>query len=538
MAKADKSAFAVRCFPFRIYQRSAVLLPAGIKMERGISMRYIVTGEQMRKADSYTIEQMGVPSLVLMERAALQVVRVMEQEQINCSRALVVCGSGNNGGDGFAVARLLFLKGCRVDVLFAGNPDNASEENKRQRLIAENYGVSVRNTLEPKEYSVIIDAVFGTGLKRDVSGHYRNMIETLNGMCAAKVSVDIPSGISDTTGAVMGCAFRADLTVCLAFQKLGTILFPGAGYAGKCVTADIGIDRSALPEGPKIYTYQPEDCQKLLPQRPEHSHKGTYGKVLMIAGSCGMAGAAYLNAKAAYCIGAGLVRIYTPEENREILQQLLPEAVITTYRGFDKAQVKELIDWADVVAIGSGLGKSECSERIFTYTMQYTKLPCVIDGDGLSLLAEDLSVLEHKKQIILTPHMKEMSRLLQCSVKQLQENRLLLLKQFTEDYPVVCALKDTRTLVAERDGGLYVNTTGNAAMAKAGAGDVLTGMVSGLLAQGMEQKKACETAVFLHGLCGDCAKAGKGSYSVLASDIIEALGNVLRQPEGIKHENL
>lgn len=432
-------------------------------------MKYILTGEQMRYADRYTIEQMGVPSLVLMERAALQVVHTLETEQIDCSNVLVVCGSGNNGGDGLAIARMLAQKECNVDIWYVGNYDSASEENQKQYVIAQNYGVSVRNTFEEKEYSVIIDAIFGTGLKREVTGVYKEAIETLNQLKAKKVAVDIPSGISDTTGKVWGVAFRADITVCLAFEKLGTELFPGAEYAGKKVLADIGIDKNALPCKQKIYTYTWEDGKKLLPKRPENSHKGTFGRVLMIVGSSGMAGAAYLSAKAAYCIGAGLVRIYAPEENRVILQQLLPEAIISTYSEFDKNRLKELLDWADVIAIGPGLGQSELSEHVFTYTMQYAKKPCVIDGDGLTILSEDLAELEYKKQIILTPHMKEMSRLLQCEVKDIVENRLELLNEFTRDYQVVCALKDSRTFVASDDDDIYLNTTGNAAMAKGGS---------------------------------------------------------------------
>lgn len=494
-------------------------------------MKYIVTGDQMRYADNYTIEKMGVPSLVLMERAALQVVQTMEDEKVDCSRPLVVCGSGNNGGDGLVIARLLLLKGYDVDVWYLGNLETASEENRTQYGIAERYGVSIRNTFEEKEYSVIIDCIFGTGLKREITGHYREAIELLNEKNAVKVAVDIPSGISDTTGKIWGCAFQADITVCLAFEKLGTVLFPGTEYAGKRKVVDIGIDKSALPKKQKIYTYSWTDGKKLLPKRRENSHKGTYGKVLMIVGSNGMAGAAYLSAKAAYSVGAGLIRIYTPEENRAVLQQLLPEAIITSYNTFDRTQLKELLDWADVVAIGSGLGTSEMSEKIFTYTMQYAKMPCVIDGDGITILAEDLAELEYKKQVILTPHVKEMSRLLQCEVKEVIENRIELLKNFTRDYPVVCALKDARTFVAADEEDMYLNTTGNSAMAKAGSGDVLTGIVTGLLAHGMERKAACETAVFLHGLCGDYAKSQKGSYSVLASDLIDAISQVLRRLE-------
>ena len=351
----------------------------------------------------------------------------------------------------------------------------------------------------------------------------------MNTCKGTKVSVDIPSGISDTTGKVWGTAFRADLTVCLAYEKVGTVLYPGAEYAGKRLVKDIGIHIKNGLEKERIYTYEKEDLRTLLPERRPDANKGTYGKVLMITGSKGMAGAAYLSAKAAYSVGAGLVQIYTDEANRIVLQQLLPEAIITTYTEFDKVKLKELFDWADVVSIGSGLGMSEVSEKIVTYAMQYAKSPCVIDGDGLNILSEDLTLLEHKKNVILTPHMKEMSRLMQCTVEELKKSPVRSLQEFVEDYPVVCAMKDARTVVASDEEGIFVNTAGNAAMAKAGSGDVLAGIITGLLTQGMGLRLACETGVFLHGLCGDKAKEHKGNYSVLASDLIDVLGEVLKE---------
>lgn len=498
-------------------------------------MRILLTGEQMKDADAYTIQKMKVPSMVLMERAALAVMDVLEEEHVDMTRPLIVCGSGNNGGDGLAVARLLHLKGYLPKVWYLGNPEHASEENRLQLEIAENYGILVRNTLEESEYSVIIDTIFGTGLKRDVEGKYKEAMECLNTYQCAKVSVDIPSGISDTTGKVRGTAFRADLTVCLAYEKLGTVLYPGAKYAGKRIVKDIGIRVRRGLEEEQIYTYEKEDLCTLLPERRPDANKGTYGKVLMITGSKGMAGAAYLSAKAAYSVGAGLVQIYTDETNRIVLQQLLPEAIITTYTEFDKEKLKELFDWADVISIGSGLGRSETAEKVVTYAMQYAKSPCVIDGDGLNILSEELTLLEHKKNVILTPHMKEMSRLMQCTVEELKESPIRSLQEFVEDYPVVCAMKDARTIVASDEEGIFVNTTGNTAMAKAGSGDVLAGIITGLLTQRMSLRSACETGVFLHGLCGDAAKEHKGSYSVLASDLIDALGEVLK---GVCNEDL
>ncbi|WP_461816061.1 NAD(P)H-hydrate dehydratase [Faecalimonas sp.] len=494
-------------------------------------MRYVITGKQMKYADHYTIEEMKVPSCVLMERAALKVVEILENEKIDCSNTLIVCGSGNNGGDGLAIARLLHLKGMHVDICYIGNKENASEENKLQYTIAENYGISIRTSISPKEYSVIIDALLGIGLKREITGKYLEVIEQLNLMNGTKVAIDIPTGVCDTTGNIKGCAFNADITVCFAFEKIGMLFGKGRFCVGKTYIVDIGIMPESLPDESKLYTYDKDDTAISIPKRELNGNKGTFGKVLIIAGSKGMAGAAYFNAKAAYLAGAGLVQIYTHEDNRMILQQLLPEAIVSTYETFDKKELKSLIDWSDVLLIGSGLGKSELSEKIFIYTMHYAKVPRVIDGDGLTLLSENLSVLVDGKQVILTPHLKEMSRLLQCTVNEIQENRVETIKKFVASYPVVCAMKDARTLVAGGDKDIYVNTTGNQSMAKAGAGDILAGIIVGFLAQRMDCRKACETAVYVHGLCGDYAKDEMGSYSVLANDLLDKIGYVMKKLE-------
>ena len=492
-------------------------------------MRYLLTGQQMKDADGYTIHKIGVPSMVLMERAALKVVETIKETKTNCREVLVVCGTGNNGGDGFAIARLLHLEGHKVTVWALGSLEKASEENRTQRMIAENYGIEIRNTFVEKEYSVIIDAVFGTGLAREIKGSYKEAIEKLNSLCGVKIAVDIPSGISDTTGEIFGIAFQADHTVCLAYEKLGVCLFPGSSYAGKRHVKDIGISKESLPNEKMVYTYEREDLKDLLPKRREDSHKGSYGKVLMITGSKGMSGAAYLSAKAAYAAGSGLIMIYTHEDNRVILQQQLPEAIIKTYTQFEEEQIKDLLDWADVIEIGSGFSLSTTSEKIFDFVIKNIKVPCVIDGDGLTLLSQRMEQLKNKKQIILTPHMKEMTRLLQCSMQQLFENRKQMLESFVEEYPVVCALKDARTFVAQNNENMYLNLTGNAAMSKAGSGDVLAGIITGFLAQKMNEKDACELGVFLHGLSGDMAKEKKGPYSVFASDLINEISSVINQ---------
>lgn len=492
-------------------------------------MIYLPTGEQMRRADLYTIEEIGVPSMVLMERAALEVVRCMEEEQLDFRKVLVICGSGNNGGDGYAIARLLHLKGHDVTIFFAGNSQKRSEENAQQAKIAAHYEIPVITNLDTEEYSVIIDALFGTGLKREVTGHYREILCSVNQMTGKKVAVDLPSGIHDTTGARMGIAFCADLTVAIAFPKRGLFLQEGNVCAGKILTGDIGISSETFSEGTVTFGYEKQDLFLGFPKRKKNSHKGSYGKVLMIAGSKGMSGAAYLSAKAAYAVGAGLVQIYTHEENRVILQQLLPEAIITTYDTFDSEQLEKLIQWADLIGIGCGLGKSDTAERVMQYTLKRALVPCVVDADGINILSKHMEWIEETNAlIVLTPHMKEMSRMLQCSVKELIEQRMEKLHAFVERYKVVCVLKDARTLVAKEHRNTYLNLSGNAAMAKAGSGDVLAGVIVGILAQQCEPYTSACLGVFLHGLAGDMARDKKGAYSVLASDLVAEISSVLK----------
>lgn len=492
-------------------------------------MIYLPTGEQMRRADLYTIEEIGVPSMVLMERAALEVVRCMEEEQLDFRRVLVICGSGNNGGDGYAIARLLHLKGHDVTIFFAGNSQKRSEENAQQAKIAAHYEIPVITNLDTEEYSVIIDALFGTGLKREVTGHYREILCSVNQMTGKKVAVDLPSGIHDTTGARMGIAFCADLTVAIAFPKRGLFLQEGNVCAGKILTGDIGISSETFSEGTVTFGYEKQDLFLGFPKRKKNSHKGSYGKVLMIAGSKGMSGAAYLSAKAAYAVGAGLVQIYTHEENRVILQQLLPEAIITTYDTFDSEQLEKLIQWADLIGIGCGLGKSDTAERVMQYTLKRALVPCVVDADGINILSKHMEWIEETNAlIVLTPHMKEMSRMLQCSVRELIEQRMEKLHAFVERYKVVCVLKDARTLVAKEHRNTYLNLSGNAAMAKAGSGDVLAGVIVGILAQQCEPYTSACLGVFLHGLAGDMARDKKGACSVLASDLVAEISSVLK----------
>lgn len=488
----------------------------------------------MKAADSYTIREKKIPSLILMERAARTFVETVMERKLDLSNVCVVCGSGNNGGDGFAIARLLLEKGGCVTAVMAGNPDHCTEETLRQMELFREAGGTVGNSFEEGEYSILIDAVFGAGLSRRVEGDYLACIEAMNRSGGVKLAVDVPSGVSTTTGEVATSAFRADLTVSFQCAKLGCVLYPGRDYAGEVTVTDIGVDTSVL-EGDReaAYALEEKDVKTMLPKRRPNSHKGDYGKALIIAGSRGMAGAAYLAALAAYRTGAGLVQIYTPEENRTILQTLLPEAIIRCYDFFDEKELLRLLNWADVVSIGSGLGTSDKSRRILQTTLENVQVPCVVDADGLNLLAEHsryLSRLPHD-HFVFTPHMKEMSRIVKKPVEELQRNRMEILTQFTGEARITCVLKDARTCICRQGEHPYVNLSGNAAMAKAGSGDVLAGVITGLIAQGMTCFDGAVLGVYLHGLAGEAAREEKGIYSVLARDLADAVGTVLKRLE-------
>lgn len=504
-------------------------------------MRYLPDGAWMQRADAHTIQTIGIPSEVLMERAALRTVEWMEHKHLAQGKILVVCGSGNNGGDGFAIARLLHQKQCKVIAVFVGRESSMSRECCLQARIARNLGISIVTELPEEEYNVIIDAVFGVGLSREVSGRYAEVIQALNARKGFKLAVDIPSGIDSKSGKVFGTAFRADATVTFQCEKSGTVLFPGAEYAGNVVTADIGIDTSIYETQPDVcFTLESGDVIRYLPSRRADSHKGTYGKVLMITGSKGMAGAAYLSAKAAYTCGAGLVQIYTHESNRTILQQLLPEAIISTY-GNDAAQdretTKSLLAWADVVCIGCGLGQDNTAEMLLETTLVNSSVPCVIDADGLNLLAKHMELLHQMKaEAVLTPHMKEMAGMIGCQVSELKEERFAKLQEFVEQYPVVCVLKDSRSMAASSGKRTFINTAGNCGMAKAGSGDVLAGVITALLAQKMSAYESAVGGVYVHAKGGDEALKMCGSYSMLARDLIEGIKNLLRKTEQAEGE--
>lgn len=500
----------------------------------GMAMKELVNSREMKQYDKNTIEYYGIPSAVLMERAALSVFDEIKNRFFNLhTRILVVCGAGNNGGDGFAAARLLRLFGYPVEILFPMDVSKMTAETKAQYEAVQKYKIPKISQLKENSYDVIVDALFGIGLTRDITGSLRELIEELNEQKAYKIAVDIPSGVSTDDGRIMGAAFSADLTVTFGFAKIGQLLYPGAEYCGELQVKDIGIDRNSfLNQTPMGNYLDYEGVRELLPVRNNYSNKGSYGKVLVVAGSPRMAGAAYFSAKAACYSGCGLVRILTAEENREILLSRLPEAIITTY-GADTCTadlLEECINWADAVLLGPGLGRTETSEFLVKNALKREEIPMVLDADALNILAEDMAVLGRNNSArVVTPHLGEMGRMISESVGDIQKNLLHTAAKFAEQYKVTCVLKDARTIISVPDGRFYVNITGNHGMATGGSGDVLAGLITGFLAQGLLTETAAVLACHLHGAAGDLAEKEKGACSMVASDILEQIPAALKR---------
>ncbi len=516
-------------------------------------MQILVNSREMKECDHNTITHFQMPSLVLMERAALGVWEEIKNRGLDCSKVLVACGLGNNGGDGLAVARLLHQAGAGVTILLDWKEERASEETKHQFEIVRKYGIPVTTELPRQDYTLVIDALFGIGLAREVTGRFREWLEALNECSGYKLAIDIPSGISGDNGQVLGCGFRADLTVTFAYAKTGLLLHPGLEYAGDVVVKDIGIDESSwLLKQPLAYAPERADLSR-LPERKPCSNKGTFGHVLVIAGKRNMSGAAFFSGKAAAVTGCGLVKIFTEDSNRVILQQQFPEAILETWsreelgtggisesRGREEAgadgfsvKLEKSLRWADAVVLGPGLGTEGTAGRIVKEALTMASVPVILDADALNLMAEDPKILEKASgKAIITPHLGEMGRLTGQKVQEIRQNITSIARNYAKEHNVICICKDARTVTALPEGRYYINTSGNQGMATAGAGDVLTGVLAGLIAQGMAMEEAAPLGVFLHGLAGDAIREETGCYGMLATDIIEGIRRVTRGPEG------
>ncbi len=497
-------------------------------------MKYLVTGKEMKLLDQNTSSHFKVPELVLMEQAAMHFVWELCDilEKRKAKKGIVFCGLGNNGADGIAIARLLNEKGISTEVCKIKNllkeKNFTSNSFQVQESIYDAYKYPEKNNLdkiEDETYDFVIDAVFGIGLSRNLNEEYCSILQKINNIDACKIAVDMPSGINADNGQIMGCAVKCDYTITFSFGKLGQYLWPGNEYAGETKVVDMGITaKSWLDKKPTCCTLEQSDLIH-LPKRTSHSNKGTYGKLLIVAGCAEMAGAAVFAAKAAYRSGVGIVKVFTREENRNILQASVPESLVVTYGNkLNKEELVTHLQWADAIVVGPGLGQSAQAKEIVKLIHATTSVPVVWDADALNIFAQDVGqlMLPHTEYII-TPHLGEFSRLTNNNINWIQNHLVESANDFSRTYDVICVLKDFHTITAVPYGLTYLNLSGNHGMATGGSGDVLAGIIGALLAQGLTGERAASFGVYLHGLAGDKAKEIKSAHAMMASDIIEAL---------------
>jgi hydroxyethylthiazole kinase-like uncharacterized protein yjeF len=531
----------------------------------------VVTAEDIKKLDDWAIREKGIPDILLMENAGRSVAQYAISAAPKMARACVIAGTGNNGGDGFVAARHLFAHGVNVNVHLLGGRSQITASAKTNLEILEKLQVPVIDITEDKHLEqlakdlknadVVIDAIFGVSFHGEVDGLNARAIDLINsskidssnGRPYFVVAVDIPSGVDPDSGACGAHSVNADMTVTFTYVKKGLVSYPAIDKVGKLVITDIGIPKfnplEPKTSGPiaqqnikDINIITPDLIAAKLPPRSRSANKGACGEVVIIAGSYGMSGAAMLAGKAALRIGAGLVRLCVPKSIAVAVDAELPEVITVamaetgegTISGKALEKAVKLCLGADAVAIGPGLTTAkETSRFILGILASYKKLgikaPLIIDADALNSIAQDPTVLDGiSADIIVTPHPGEMSRLTGLDIDQIQNSRVEMAKKFSSDHDVVTVLKGARTIVASPKGETRLNITGNPAMATAGMGDVLTGVIAGLAAQGMDAFNAAASGAFIHGMAGDVSAALKGDRGIIASDVCEALPFVLK----------
>ncbi len=508
----------------------------------------ILSAEQMQRFDRITIEEIGVPGIVLMENAGIGCVNIILNEFIQEIKKgiLIIAGPGNNGGDGFVIARHLFLKNYDVKVVILSKKEKFKGDALLNLRAILGLGLDVTEITSENELQritdlfnwpgLIVDSIFGTGLKRELTGHFRGVVEQINSADAKVFSVDIPSGLSSDTGKVLGICVKADVTGTMAFAKIGHVNYPGRLYTGKLHIIDIGIPKSICnKENIKGEFFELDDCKSLFHLRPVDGHKGTFGHVLIVGGSRGKTGAVCLSAIGALRAGAGLVTVASPRSSQFIIAQKLTEAMTEGLsESSDGQPIKEafdelmkLVERKKAACIGPGLG---LSDEAFTFSQKvavYCPVPLVIDADALTALTGCVEILKDaKSERILTPHPGEMARLLRCTAKDVQENRLEVAITLSRDTGAVVVLKGYSTIIASPTGRFSINSSGNSGMGTGGMGDTLTGIIGALLAQGYNAFDAARIGVFAHGLSADYALQIKGPFGYTATEAANLLPKV------------
>jgi hydroxyethylthiazole kinase-like uncharacterized protein yjeF len=511
----------------------------------------VATAEQMQELDRKSIEVYRIPGIVLMENAGKGAVEVITQDfpDIQKKAIAIIAGKGNNGGDGFVMARHLLNRGISVKVFLLTDPkslrgDAETNFNIFHHMRGEIIPVpsskdyqKVKKSLE--NFDLLIDGIFGTGLDAEVRGYYREVIDHLNTLQKTIVAIDIPSGLDADTGKPLGTAVRASLTVTFGLPKVGLLVSPGIDYVGSLKIVDIGLP-TRLVEEEKIQTYllEQEPIRRWLSMpRRANTHKGDYGHLLVIAGSVGKTGAAAMACEAALRMGAGLVTLAIPKSLNSIMEMKLTEVMTEplpetpkqtlSLRAFNT--ILRLCENKKAVVIGPGIGTYKETQSLVLKLLKALDLPIILDADGLtSLAAQPKTLLATKRPLILTPHPGEMARLIQSTAKEVQEDRIGVSRNFSQSHRIYLVLKGHRTLIATPKGEVFINPTGNPGMASGGTGDVLTGMIGGLVCQGFDVLPSLQTSVYLHGWAGDEVARELGEKSLIATDIIKKIPTLLR----------
>jgi NAD(P)H-hydrate epimerase len=511
----------------------------------------VLTAAQMRDADRQTIEEVGIPSIVLMENAGRQVVAALEAAYDDLSErdVAVLCGPGSNGGDGFVIARTLHQRGISVSVFVIAMMSDIKGDARLNLEILGRLGVSVVEIADGQAWDLhfseishcelIVDAIFGTGLKMPLSGLMETVAADVNASDIPVVAVDLPTGLSADRAETIGPCIRASLTVTLAAPKLPLVLPPGEAHAGNIVVADIGIPQEVIDNlpGPQIELLTREAMRGILQPREPDSHKGDYGHVLIVAGSRGKIGAAHLAATGALRSGAGLVTVATPRSSQPVLAAMGAEYMTVqldeTADGTLAADSLEpLLEFQhDVIAAGPGLGTGADVTVFVQNLLERTVSPLVLDADALNALVSDPDRLQNSRDgarpIIITPHPGEMARLVQTSTEEVQTSRLDVARDFAVQQQIYVVLKGYRTLIATPGGKVFINPLGNPGMATGGTGDILTGVLAAWLAQLLDAEAACKLAVYLHALAGDLSEADEGEVAMTAGDLAAHLGDAV-----------
>lgn len=513
----------------------------------------VADAAQMRKIDRDAESLYGIPKIILMENAGIKLYRHIIEKCGDEKRVCIICGKGNNGGDCYVAARHLYSQNHNITIFSTAEEQDLKGDALVNYRIAKNMGIDIKSAaghqgLEEFAASVqncdiLVDGLIGTGIRGELTGIYREIVDVINKYAAYVISVDIPSGVDSDTGRIMGVCVKADVTVTFALPKIGLYTYPGAGCAGQVIAEDISIPLELVyNQDININLIEQDDVSKLFPERSKDTNKGIFGRALIIGGSKDMMGAAAMCTMSALRCGAGLVETAVPSCIQERVSSAAVEAMV---HGLDDKDGRFLFSCADKImemlsrstsfAFGPGISLGEDLYKLLQWVIEETQVPGVIDADGLNLLSQNVELLRKaKSSMVLTPHPGEMARLLGRDTAYVQSNRIGCAREFSTKYGVVLVLKGASTVIASPDGQVFINPTGNPGMAKGGSGDVLTGMIVSLIAQGFKPLDAAKAGVFLHGLAGDMADRNMGEYAMNAGDIIEYISAAIKAVSGIR----